>query len=68
MNTAARTAAAEVIAQLVLSNEETASVMQEMMTVWNRISSAAKDQFPSASAEELYQITKGAMNSSLGLA
>jgi hypothetical protein len=41
--------------------------LQEMMAVWNKITAAARAQFPKATEEELYQITKGAMNHALKL-
>lgn len=43
----------------------TAEAIAEMMEVWNNIFSAAKQQFPGASDEKLYQITKSAMNKAL---
>jgi len=39
----------------------------EMMSAWNKVEAAAREQFPSASDEEIYQITKGAMNEWLNL-
>lgn len=38
-----------------------------LMAGWNKIAAAAEAQFPTASEEELYQITKGAMNHALKL-
>lgn len=46
----------------------TAEAIKEMMEGWNKIMEAARQQFPGASEEELYQITKGAMNHALGTA
>lgn len=37
----------------------------ELMAAWNKIMAAARQQFPGASEEELYQIAKGAMNHAL---
>lgn len=42
--------------------------LKELMAAWNTIAAAAKQQFPGASAEELYQIIKGAMNHALKIA
>jgi hypothetical protein len=39
----------------------------EMMQAWNTILAAAREQFPAASDEDLFQIAKGAMNHALGL-
>ena len=44
-----------------------AADLAEMMAGWNKIESAAKAQFPNATKEELYEITKSAMNHALGL-
>lgn len=44
-----------------------AADLAEMMAAWNKIESAAKAQFPHATPEEVYEITKGAMNHSLGI-
>ncbi len=41
--------------------------IKEMMDGWNTIMAAAKEQFPKATEEELYQIAKGAMNHALGI-
>jgi hypothetical protein len=41
--------------------------LEEMMNNWNKIERAAHQQFPGATAEELYEICKAAMNRSLGL-
>lgn len=41
--------------------------LKEMMAAWNTIEAAAKSQFPNATAEEIYQITKGAMNRALNI-
>lgn len=41
--------------------------LQEMMSGWNKIMAAAREQFPDASEEKLYQIAKGAMQHTLGL-
>lgn len=51
------------------SNSKTtlAADLAEMMAGWNKIEAAAKAQFPNATKEELYEITKGAMNHALGL-
>ncbi len=39
-----------------------AADIAELMADWNKIEAAAKSQFPNASAEELFQITSGAIN------
>ena len=41
--------------------------LQEMMSGWSKIVAAARQQFPAASEEEIYQIAKGAMRHTLGL-
>ena len=45
----------------------TAEALKEMMEGWNKIMEAARQQFPAATEEELYQIAKGAMNHALGI-
>ena len=45
----------------------TAEALKEMMDGWNKIMAAAREQFPTATEEELYQIAKGAMNHALGI-
>lgn len=42
-----------------------ANDIAEMMNAWNKIQAAARKQFPNASNEEIYQITKDTMNSVL---
>jgi len=37
----------------------------EMMNAWNKVQAAARKQFPDASEEEIYQITKDTMNAAL---
>lgn len=44
-----------------------AEALKEMMEGWNKIMAAARQQFPNATEEELYQIAKGAMNYALGI-
>jgi hypothetical protein len=44
---------------------EAAQDIQEMMAAWATIERTAKQCFPNASKEELYQICKGAMNRQL---
>ena len=39
----------------------------ELMAAWDKVMAAAREQFPAASEEKLYQIAKGAMNQALGL-
>lgn len=41
--------------------------IREMLSAWNKIQSAARRQFPQANDEEIYRLTAGAMNHSLGL-
>lgn len=43
----------------------TAQAIKEMMAGWMKIEAEAKKQFPNATAEELYQICKSAMNHAL---
>lgn len=45
----------------------TAEALKEMMEGWNTIMEAARQEFPNATEEELYQIAKGAMNHALGI-
>lgn len=42
-----------------------ASDLSEMMTAWSRIEAAARNKFPDASPEELFEICCGAMNYAL---
>jgi hypothetical protein len=39
--------------------------LQELMNGWNKIMAAARQQFPAATEEELFQIAKSAMNHAL---
>lgn len=41
--------------------------IKELMNGWNTIEKAAKEQFPKATNDEIYHITAGAMDYSLGL-
>jgi hypothetical protein len=43
----------------------TPEAIAKMMEAWNKIEAQAKKQFPNASKEELYRITKSAMESAL---
>jgi len=43
----------------------TAEAIAKMMEAWNKIEAQAKKQFPNASKEELYRITKSAFESAL---
>ena len=45
----------------------TAEALKEMMEVWNKIMEAARQQFPNATEDELYQIAKSAMNRAVGI-
>lgn len=45
----------------------TAEALKEMMEAWNKIMESARQQFPKATEEELYQIAKGAMNRAVGI-
>lgn len=45
----------------------TVKAIEEMMNVWNKTIAAAKAAYPNATEEEIYQITKSAMNKSLGM-
>ena len=49
------------------NDKNLAQDIQEMMNAWNKIQAAARAQFPKASEEQIYQLTAGAMNYSLGL-
>ena len=42
-----------------------AQVIAEMMAAWNKIMAAAREQFPRATEEEIYQIALGAMKHTL---
>jgi hypothetical protein len=44
-----------------------AADLREMLTNWNTIERAARATFPKATKEEVYKITAGAMNHSLGI-
>ena len=41
--------------------------LKEMLVAWNTIETAARRQFPRATAGELYNITSGAMRHALGM-
>ena len=45
----------------------TAQAIAEMMNAWNLIYAATQEKMPSASPEQVYQVAKSAMNSSLGV-
>lgn len=51
-----------------MENVTTQQAIAEMIAAWTKIESAVRNQFQSASDEEVYQITKAAMNTSLKLA
>jgi hypothetical protein len=48
------------------TNNETVTLIAELMAGWNTIEARAKKKFPRANAEELYEICKGAMDHALG--
>lgn len=39
----------------------TVAAIARMLEIWNKIEATAKEQFPNASDEEIYQITSEAM-------
>jgi len=43
-----------------------AAAIQEMMNNWEKIESNVRAALPSATAEQVYQLTAAAMNKSLG--
>jgi len=43
----------------------TAEALAELMEAWTTIEASARAEFPGASEEQIYQITKGAMNHAL---
>lgn len=45
----------------------TAQAIHEMMSAWNASLAAAKQEFPSASEEQLYQIVKGVMDRAISV-
>lgn len=45
----------------------TANAIKDLIQTWDKTMEAAKQQFPNASSEELYQIVKTAMCKSLNL-
>ena len=45
----------------------TQQAITEMMAAWIVIEAAAREQYPAASAEAIYQIAKAAMNKALAL-
>lgn len=45
----------------------TAAHIAEMMKNWTKIEAAVMAQYPAADAEAVYEMTKAAMNKSLGL-
>lgn len=42
-----------------------AAAVSEMLAVWNQIEAAARQQFPNASEEQIFQIVSGAMRAQL---
>lgn len=50
---------------MAASDMTTPEAIAKMMEAWNKIEAQAKKQFPNASKEELYRITKSAMESAL---
>jgi hypothetical protein len=44
-----------------------AADLREMLANWNKIEAAARTRYPNASEKEIYRLTSGAMNHSLGL-
>lgn len=44
-----------------------AADIKEMMNNWNNAEAAVREAFPSASDEQVYQLTSAAMKQSLGL-
>ena len=44
-----------------------AAAIQEMMNNWNKIEANVRAAYPDADAEQVYQLTKTAMNASLGM-
>lgn len=51
--------------KMAASDMTTPEAIAKMMEAWNKIEAQAKKQFPNASKEELYRITKSAMQSAL---
>ena len=52
-------------AEMAAGDMTTPEAIAKMMEAWNKIEAQAKKQFPNASKEELYRITKDAMNYAL---
>ena len=50
------------------TDQELKNDIVELMTAWNKIEQAAKEQFPGLDADAIYKITAGAMNHALGIA
>ena len=48
------------------SDEALKNDLVELMNAWTMIEREAKEWFPKASKEEIYKITKGAMDHALG--
>lgn len=46
---------------------EFAEALKEMMDNWERMAAQVRAQFPDAGPEQVYQMTKAAMNQSLDL-
>jgi len=68
----ARRAASKILASrpgakdmMAAGDMTTPEAIAKMMEAWNKIEAQAKKQFPNASKEELYRITKSAMESAL---
>ena len=49
------------------SNEELKNDLKLLMDGWNKIQDAATNQFPDATKNEIYTLTKGAMEHALGM-
>ena len=41
--------------------------IREMLAAWTKIEAAAREQFPAATTEEIYQIVAGAMSKAVGI-
>lgn len=51
-----------------MTKNEVAETIQEMMEAWNKIMAAAREHFPNANEDELYNIAKNAMDKAVGIA
>lgn len=50
-----------------MTNEATAAAISKMMQVWDEIKIAARNEYPNATDEEIFELSSRAMNKRLKL-